>query len=220
MRLRAWRGCSPSSLSLVFVVHFLSAYRPGLRRMANTARRRSLARWSIGAVTLTVLAACRGDGAQSGNAKPSPKARAAAAAKVASCRRGDTTAFYVAYREFIKVTTPTAQRFLTAAGTDSAAPEDGFRAMQDKGPSYYYGGDSIAQRKVREKLASVGPYASLLIAHRGAVPSAGGDTVVVSLRGHFIGGELNGTAAAGKTMTVACGEAGWKVAKVAASPPQ
>lgn len=187
--------------------------------MADTAHRRSFAKWSLGAMTIAVLAACGGDGTQSGNTKPSPKARAAAAAKVASCRRGDTTALYVAYREFIKVTTPTAQRFLTAAGTDSAAPEDGFRAMQDKGPSYYYGGDSIAQRKVREKLASVGPYASLLIAHLGAVPTAGGDTVVVTVRGHFIGGELDGTSAAGKTITVVCGDAGWKTAAVAAGAP-
>jgi len=188
--------------------------------MAHTVPAHALASLSIAALALAILAACGGDGAQSGNVKPSPKARAAAAAKVAACRRGDTTAMYVAYREFVKVTTPTAQRFLTAAGTDSAAPEDGFRAMQDKGPSYYYSGDSTAQRKVLEKLASVGPYASLLIVHRGAVSSAGGDTVTVTLRGHFVGGELDGTNAAGKAITVACGEAGWKVASVASGAPQ
>ena len=183
--------------------------------MAAPASSRVLVALPISVALFGVLA-CGGERASADDASPSPKARAAAAAKVASCRRGDTTAVYAAYREFIKITTPTAQRCLTAAGTDSAAPDDAFRAMQDKGPSYYYSGDSVAQRKVREKLASVGPYASLLIAHRGAVSSAGGDTVVVSLRGHFIGGELDGTKAADKAITVACGDAGWKVADVGA----
>ncbi len=140
------------------------------------------------------------------------------AARIAQCRRGDTTATYVAYREFIKATTPTPQRFLTAAGTDSAAPEDGFRAMQDKGPSYFYGGDSTAQRQIREKLASVGPYASLLIVHRGSTTSEKGDTVTVRLGGHYIGGELEGKSATSREIVVGCGDSAWTMVRIAELP--
>lgn len=159
---------------------------------------------------VAVLAACGGGTKESSKADD--------VARVASCRRGDTTATYVAYREFIKATTPTAQRFLTAAGTDSAAPDDGFRAMQDKGPSYFYGGDSAAKQQIREKLASVGPYASLLIVQRAADTSARGDTVRVTLGGHFIGGELEGKVAATKRMSVACADSGWKLVNAADLP--
>ena len=75
------------------------------------------------------------------------------------------------------------QRFLKAAGTDSSVPDDGFRAMQDKGPSYFYGGDSVAQRKIREKLASVGPFA--LREARGDI-TGGIEMNVMQHHGHVI----------------------------------
>ena len=176
------------------------------------SRSRSRAGASIPVVLLTTclaVAACGGGDA----AKSRVNAAATAAAKTASCNRGDTTATYLAFREYIKTVMPTPQRFLTAAGTDSAAPDEGFRAMQDKGPSYFYGGDSVAQRKIREKLASVGPYASLLIVHRGTTTSLAGDTVTVQLGGHYIGGKLEGTAAASQTMVMVCAAEAWKVAQ-------
>ncbi len=166
-------------------------------------------------LSLVALLACGGSGAGD---DPKRSSAVADAARIASCRRGDTTATYVAYREFIKATTPTPQRFLTAAGTDSAAPEDGFRAMQDKGPSYFYGGDSVAKRQIREKLASVGPYASLLIVHRGSSTSERGDTVTVRLGGHFIGGELEGTVAVTKSVVVACPDSMWKLVRITDVP--
>jgi len=168
---------------------------------------------SVG-LSMVILTACGGEPKSSGGAENAVEL----AARLAQCRRGDTTATYVAYREFIKATTPTPQRFLTAAGTDSAASEDGFRAMQDKGPSYFYGGDSVAQRQIREKLASVGPYASLLIVQRGTTTSAKGDTVTVQLGGHFIGGELEGKAAAGKVIVVACGDSAWTMVSITDTP--
>lgn len=163
---------------------------------------------------LPALLACGGD---TGKSKATAVADGAAK-KTATCNRGDTTAVYVAYREYIKTTAPTPQRFLTAAGTDSAAPEDGFRAMQDKGPSYFYGGDSVAQRKIREKLASVGPYASLLIVHRGTTIVTTGDTVTVRLGGHYIGGSLEGKTATSKGIVVVCATDTWKVASAADAP--
>jgi len=162
---------------------------------------------SVASLVLLGLSACGGD-----VRKPKPAEVAAGPAMTARCNRGDTTATYLAFREFIKSTVPTPQRFLSAAGTDSAAPDDGFRAMQDKGPTYFYGGDSVAKRKIREKLASVGPYASLLIVHRGTTTAATGDTVAVRLGGHFIGGKLDGKSAVSTTIVMVCADDTWKVA--------
>lgn len=83
--------------------------------------------------------------------------------------------------------------------------------MQDKGPSYFYGGDDAAKEKLKQKLASIGPYASLLIVYRGATRSANGDTTTVALGGHFFGGEHDGTKATSRNMVVACADSAWKV---------
>lgn len=152
-----------------------------------------------------LLAAC-GDG------KPAPDAASSTdAVIVSSCASARPSAEYVAFLDFIKNTSPAPQRFLTAAGTDSAAPEDGFRAMQDKGPSYFYGGDEAAKQKLKEKLASVGPYASLLIVFRGSTSSTNGDTVSFDLGGHYVGGEHDGKVGESRTMVVACADSAWKV---------
>ena len=192
----AWdRGAFPSSLSSNTM---RVLFRSGFGASA-----------AIASMSLVVMSACGGDAA---------KAKVDPVAKAASCRRGDTTALYAAYAEYIKVTTPAGLRFLTAAGTDSAAPEDAFRAMQDKGPSYYYGGDSAAKLKIREKLELVGPFASLLIVHRGATPNAAGDSVTVRLGGYYIGGELEGKVAKGKTIVVVCADSAWKVSSTKDEP--
>jgi hypothetical protein len=153
------------------------------------------------------LLACGGDagtrGAEAGAAKNG-------AALASGCDRGDTTAAYVAFKEYIKVTSPTPQRFLTAAGTDSAAPDAGFRAMQDKGPSFFFSSDTVAQRKLREKLAKDGPYASLLIVHRGTTTSKAGDTVSLDLGGHFIDDEHRGQTAVSRRVVVVCKDSTWK----------
>lgn len=176
--------------------------------MRHIIRPRDLISTAAVVAPLLIAAAC-GDSGKAG-ATADPKKAATVA-----CRRLDTTALYLAYREYIKATVPTPQRFLSAAGTDSAAPEDGFRAMQDKGPSYFYGGDSAAKLKIRETLASVGPYASLLIVQRGMTTSAGGDSVTVKLGGHYIGGEHEGKPATSRNVVVVCADSSWKMASVA-----
>jgi hypothetical protein len=167
---------------------------------------RVLLRSAFGALpAISFLAALNACGGEASKPKADPVAVAA------SCKRGDTTALYLAYIEYIKTTKPAGLRFLTAAGTDSAAPEDAFRAMQDKGPSFFYGGDDAAKKKIREKLENDGPFASLLIVHRGATPNAAGDTVTVRLGGHYISGELDGKPATNRTIVVVCADSAWKV---------
>lgn len=168
----------------------------------------------LAVASIVALAACGGDSSK-GATTASAKAAGGAGS---ACNRGDTTAAYVAFKEFIKVTVPTPQRFLTAAGTDSAAPDAGFRAMQDKGPSFFYSSDPAAQKKLLTKLANDGPYASLLIVHRGTTTSGNGDTVAFKLGGHFVGGEHDGQAAASHVVTVVCRDSTWKLGTMADEP--
>ena len=168
---------------------------------------RSVRLTTLAAVTLAI-AACGGDAAK-------PAASSTSGAVASACQRRDTTAAYVAIKEYIRGTVPTPQRFLTAAGTDSAVPVDGFRAMQDKGPSFYYGSDPVGQKKIRDKLANDGPYASLLIVVRGTTRSRAGDTVTMRLGGHYIGGEHEGKMSTARAVSVVCRDSTWKMSKVA-----
>ncbi len=90
----------------------------------------------------------------------------------AACRSADTTPVSLTVRDYLTTASPTPQRYLSASGTDSAVPEDGFKVLQDKGPTYFCGGDSVAQRKLREKLAVAGPYASMLVLFRGKIATS------------------------------------------------
>lgn len=155
-------------------------------------------------IVLATAAAC-GGGRAGGD-------KAANTVSASACVSTDTTPVTLAVRDYISTASPTPQRYLSAAGTDSAVPDDGFKVLQDKGPTYFYGGDSVAQRKIREKLASVGPYASLLVSFRGRTESDGGNTVVVKLAGQYIGGEHEGKKSPLKTYSVKCDSTHWKIA--------
>ncbi len=153
------------------------------------------------------LAAGCGSAGDSGATSKSAKNASGSA-----CVSTDTTPVSLAVRDYISSAFPTPQRYLSAAGTDSALPEDGFKVLQEKGPTYFYGGDSISQRKIREKLASVGPYASLLVLFRGKSEADGGNSVTVQLAGQYIGGEHEGKRAPLKRYAVRCDSTRWKIA--------
>lgn len=124
----------------------------------------------------------------------------------------------LAVREFIAKAEPTPQRFLNAFGTDSALPEDGFKVLQDKGPTYFYSSDSAAQRKIRDKLAVAGPYASLLVVYHGQTASEGGRAVEVRLAGQYVGATNDGAKLPTKRFAVRCDSTGWKIASSAEEP--
>ncbi len=144
--------------------------------------------------------------------------KVAKGASLSACLSKDTTPVMLAVLDYISTASPTPQRYLSAAGTDSAVPEDGFKVLQDKGPTYFYGGDSVAQRKIREKLASVGPYASLLVLFRGKSDADGGNSVTVKLAGQYVGGEHEGKRAPLKTYAVKCDTTHWKIATSTVEP--
>lgn len=154
-----------------------------------------------------LLAACGG-----GAAADREKAAEAKVAAGPTCVSTDTTPVGLAVLDFITKAEPLPKRFLSAAGTDSAVPDDGFKVLQDKGPTYFYSSDTVAQRKIREKLEEVGPYPSMLVVFRGKSEADRGNMVTVRLGGHYVGGDDNGKVSPTKSYEVRCDTTGWKVA--------
>ena len=120
-----------------------------------------------------------------------------------------------AVTDFIKNAQPTPQRYLTAAGTDSALPEMGLKVLQDKGPTYFYPADTALREQVRGQLASIGDYNTILVTFRGIAEPAK-DTAIVRLGGHYIGGKAEGQHYGPRSYTLACDSTGWRVASSAA----
>ena len=157
---------------------------------------------------LATVAACGGGG---GDTHATNGAAATKSATTTPCDSSGTTPVGVAVTDFIKTATPPPQRYLTAAGTDSELPPEGLKAVQDKGPTYFYGGDSAAVKKLLAKLALAGPYASMLVIFRGASASDAGRTVTVKLAGQYVGGAQDGTKSPLKTYVMKCDSTMWKV---------
>ena len=162
---------------------------------------------TVAGPSLLLLAAC-GGGATADRAK----AEEAKLAAGPSCVSTDTTPVGLPVLDFITKAVPLPKRFLSAAGTDSAVPADGFKVLQDKGPTYFYSSDTVAQRKIREKLEEVGPYPSMLVVFRGTTDADNGNTVTVRLGGHYVGGDDHGTVSPTRSFDVRCDTTGWKVA--------
>ena len=135
-----------------------------------------------------------------------------------ACARPDSTPLGLAVRDYIAKSLPTPLRFLNAVGTDSALPEDGFKVLQDKGPSYFYGSDTVAQRKLRDKLAVDGPWPSLLVVYRGQSASDGGNAMDIRLGGHYVGGEHHGKVHVSKRYAMRCDSTGWRIATTTEEP--
>lgn len=160
-----------------------------------------------------VLAAC-GDGSASKDSSGGNKQAAA----VPPCANADTTALRLAVLDYITTADPRPQRFLSAFGTDSALPEDGFKALQDKGPTYFYNDNPKNQEQVKQKLASAGPYATMLVVYKGQAESDNGNTVTVTLGGHYVGGEHEGKVAPVREVTVRCDSTGWRLPSSTTKP--
>ena len=143
----------------------------------------------------------------------------AAGDSLAGCAAADTTPIELAVRNYITTAVPTPQRFLAIVGTDSALPDAALAILQDKGPTYFYNSDTVAQRKIRDKLAVAGPYPSLLIVYRGETSAEGGMKVAVRLGGQYIGGKDDLLAAGGKRYDIVCDASNWKIESSSEEPP-
>ena len=112
--------------------------------------------------------------------------------------------------DFVRSAKPTPQRFLIAAGTDSALPDAGLSALQSKGPTYLYPRDAAQQAKLKEKLASIGSYNTLLVTLRDQ-QRLSATRSVVRLGGTYVGGAADGRMAAPRSIFFACQGTAWKV---------
>jgi len=109
---------------------------------------------------------------------------------------------------------PPPQRFLFAAGTDSALPDPGVVALQDKGPTYMYPPNPAQQAVVRAKLEKVGPWASLLVVYHGT-RLADPTHAVVRLGGRYVGGKSDGLEAPGRSVSFTCENGEWRLTRTA-----
>lgn len=155
----------------------------------------------VAVVALLFLAACSGGGDSSAR-------RSASRARV--CAQPQDSATFQAILAYIKDSSPYPQRFLSAAGTDSALPDVGVAALQEKGPTYFYPGDSASRAKVLKRMDDMGPYTSLLVAWRG-IRLDTDTTVIVRLSGGYLGGKFHGTPAVPRAFTFACEQGRWKL---------
>ncbi len=174
---------------------------------------------------IAVLIVAVGCSGEAGNEKSSDSRANASVASdqpgaVEGCAAADTTPIELAVRNFITSATPTAQRFLAIAGTDSAVPDVALTILQDKGPTYFYNSDTVAQRKIREKLAVAGPYSSLLVVYRGETSSEAGNRVSVRLGGQYIGGKEDLMPAVGKRYDIVCDAGNWRIDSSSEEPPR
>ncbi|MEP6764626.1 MAG: hypothetical protein ABJB66_09965 [Gemmatimonadaceae bacterium] len=169
--------------------------------------RKTAALIQIGIVVLGVVIGACDSGKGSSVAKT---ASGKAKAEKGCVAEAGSSAATVAIRDFIKNSEPKPMRFLSAAGTDSAVPDEGLRALQDKGPTYFYAGSEEQKKKVRDKIELAGPFTALLIVMRSDKKNADG-TEVVSLGGHYLTGEFDGKVAPARAYTMSCDTAGWSI---------
>lgn len=159
---------------------------------------------ALAALAVAATACGGSDRAASSDAAP------AASTAAADCTGADTTAVMAAVLEYIQTVEPTPQRYLSAAGTDSGVPDDGFRILQDKGPTFFWAGSDDARAKLREKLERDGPWVSLLVLYRGS-DRQGDGSVQVRLGGQYVANADDGKSAGERTFTARCVDGQWRV---------
>lgn len=154
----------------------------------------------VAIATVLFLAACSGGESSARRTASRPRA----------CAQPQDSATFQAILAYIKSSSPYPQRFLSAAGTDSALPDIGVAALQEKGPTYFYPGDSVSRAKVLKRMDDMGPYTSLLVSWRG-IRRDTDSTVVVRLSGGYLGGKFHGQPAVPRAFTFACEQGRWKL---------
>jgi hypothetical protein len=187
-----------------------------MRRTSRTARPARSALVVL-APALLGLAACGGgdrpDDKDSFIAR-SRKAINDTAEAATRCAPGTDPALTLAVADYIRRADPKPQRFLVAVGTDSALPEAGQRALQDRGPMFLFPGSAALQAQARAMLHDKGDYTTMLVVLREATRADSAATI--RLDGHYVGGEEDGRNAGPRRYQLVCTTAGgWKLAQAA-----
>jgi hypothetical protein len=170
-------------------------------------RIQQLALAAVAPLATIALLAC-----DSGAGRPQADRRVAGSTILDCDTTAGGAAVNVAVTEYIKLAKPTPQRFLSSVGAGATPmPESGFRALKDKGPTYYYPADSAGQATVKAKLADVGNYASLLVTFGDTRVAADGNAATVRLGGRYVGGDHDGVVAPTRAVRLRCEGATWVV---------
>lgn len=148
----------------------------------------------VAALLMTVIACSGGDGKK-------------AATSGVTCRQSKDSATWRAVVSYARNSDPFAQRFLSASAGDSALPEIGVAALQDRGPTWLFPKDSAGRSKVRDRLDD-GIANTMLVYWLGSQQE--GDTAMsIRLGGRYIGGKLEGTVARPKVYRFKCPDNRW-----------
>lgn len=124
-----------------------------------------------------------------------------------TCRQSNDSATWRAVVAYAKSSQPYAQRFLSAASGDSALPEVGVEALQDRGPTWLFPADSAGRTKVRDRLND--GIANTLLVYWHGFQQEGDTAMTVRLNGRYIGGAHEGTVAKGMVYRFKCPEDRW-----------
>jgi hypothetical protein len=127
-----------------------------------------------------------------------------------TCRQSKDSATWRAVVAYAKSSDPYAQRFLSAAAGDSALPEIGLEALQDRGPTWLFPADSAGRTKVRDRLND--GIANTLLVYWHGTQFEGDTAMTIRLSGRYIGGANEGTVARSKVYRFKCPEDRWVLA--------
>jgi hypothetical protein len=124
-----------------------------------------------------------------------------------SCRQSNDSATWRAVVAYAKSSDPYAQRFLSASAGDSALPEVGLEALQDRGPTWLFPADSAGRSKVRDRLND--GIATTMLVYWHGTQQEGDTAMTIRLSGRYIGGKYEGTVARSKVYRFKCPDDRW-----------
>src|SRR6478672_439970 len=124
-----------------------------------------------------------------------------------TCRQSTDSATCRAVVAYAKSSDPFAQRFLCASSGDSALPEVGVEALQDRGPTWLFPADSAGRTKVRDRLND--GIANTLLVYWHGTQQEGDTAMTIRLSGRYIGGAREGTLSKAKVYRFKCPEDRW-----------
>jgi hypothetical protein len=155
---------------------------------------RALAGLTLAVALTTLAAACGGS---------------SAGASAGACAAPPDSLVAIAVREYVQKASPTPHRFLVEATGDSALPEAGRAALQDKGPMYFFPADPSKQQAALASIDEKGSYTTLLVLYGGTQTPAKA-RAVVNLGGRYVGGGGGGDAPA-RAYTFDCAKGRWQL---------
>ena len=132
-----------------------------------------------------------------------------------ACREPTDSATWKAIIAYTKSANPYPQRFLSAATSDSALPDVGIAALQDRGPTWLFPPDSAGRTKVRDRLND--GIANTLLVYWHGVRQEADTAIAIRLNGRYIGGAREGTLSPSAVYRFTCPDDRWVMSDTTAT---